>query len=68
MDPADAEIIGMHARARHGFVKLHRVFTHFEQPQVGRHGAHVHDVAAEVQHMVGDAGQLRHQHADILRA
>ena len=34
----------------------------------GRHGANIHDVAAKVEHVVGDAGQLRHQHADILGA
>ena len=41
-----------------------RVFAHLEQPQVRRHRADVHDVAAEVEHVVRDAGQLGHQHAD----
>ena len=67
-DAADAVIIGVHARAGHMLVELHDVFAHFEQPQVGRHRADVHDVAAEVEHVVRDAGQLRHHRADVLGA
>ena len=68
VDPADAEVIGVHPRARHRFVELHRVLADLEQPQVRGHRADVHDVAAEVEHVVRDARQFRHQHADILRA
>ena len=57
-----------HARARCPFVEVHQIFAQLEQPQVRRHRADVHDVAAEVEQMVGDAGQLGEQHAQILGA
>ena len=55
VDAADAEIIGVHARARRALVELHQLLAHLEQPQVRRHRADVHDVAAEVEQV----GQMR---------
>ena len=48
--------------------EVEAVLADFEQPQVRRHRADVHDVAAEVEHVVADAGQLGEQHPQILRA
>src|SRR3712207_7212191 len=44
------------------------VFAELEQPQVRGHRADVHHVAAEVEPMVGEPGQLGEEDAQILAA
>jgi hypothetical protein len=66
--PPGRKIIGVHARAGGPLVEVHAVFAQLEQPQVRRHRADVHHMAAEVQHVVRDAGQLGVEDAQILGA
>src|SRR5207253_819502 len=58
VDAAGPKIGRVHARARGTLVEVHAILAQLEQPQVRRHRADVHDVAAEVQHVILDAGQL----------
>ncbi|MCY1170752.1 hypothetical protein D9M73_108390 [compost metagenome] len=67
MDAARPEIGAVHPRARDAFEEVHAIFADFEQPQVRRHRADVHDVRTEVEHVVRNARQLGEQHAQILR-
>ena len=68
MHAAGPEIGRMHARARCAFEEVEAILANFEQPQVGRHRAHVHHMAAQVQHVIADAREFREEHAQILRA
>ena len=68
MHAAGPEIGRMHARARCAFEEVEAILANFEQPQVGRHRAHVHHMAAKVQHVIADAREFREEDAQILRA
>ena len=68
VDSAGPEPGRVHARARGPLVEVHAVFAQLEQPQVRSHRADVHDVAAEVQHVVRDPGQLGEEDPQILGA
>ena len=65
---AGAEPGDVHPRAGGALEEVEAILADLEQPQVRRHRADVHDVAAEVEHVVADAGQLGEQHPQILRA
>ena len=68
MHAADAEIIGVQARARGALVKHHQLFALFEAPERRGQGADVHRLGGDVQEMRQDAADLAVQHTDQLGA
>ena len=68
MYPAGAEPCGVHPRARRALEEVHAILADLEQPEIGRHRAHVHDVRTEIEHVIADARQFREQDAQILSA
>src|SRR3546814_5824339 len=65
MDAAGSEIGAVHPRAARAFEEVQAILAQLEHPQVRGHRADVHDVAADVEHMVADARQLGEQDAQI---
>ena len=68
MYAAWAEPRAVHTRSRSPLEEIQTVFAQFEHPKVGRHGANVHDVRTDVEHVIADAGQFGEQNAQILSA
>ena len=66
MHAARAEPVhGASARPRHARRNCRQSSRDFEQPQVRRHRADVHDVRAQIEHMVRDTRQLGEEHAQV---
>ena len=68
MHAAGTEIIGVHARTAHAFIKFHQDFALLETPQRRRDRAEIDRESRDVKNVVEDAGDFREQHADILPA
>ena len=63
-----AEIRGMHAGARHGFIHVKQVFTLAEGVDQDGRAAAVVAVRTEPHEVIQDAGDFREHHADVLCA
>jgi hypothetical protein len=68
MHAADAEVLGVHARAGRALVEHHQLFALLEAPQRRRQRADVHRLRRDVQKMRQDAADLGIEHADQLAA
>ena len=65
---ADAEILGVHARARGALVEHHQLLALLEAPERRRQRADVHGLRRDVQEMREMAADLGIEHADELGA
>ena len=68
MHAADAEILGVHARAGGALIEHHQLLALVEAPQRRRQRADVHGLRGDVQQMREMAADLGEQHADELGA
>ena len=67
VDPADAQVVGVHARAAGEFHQVEHVLANVEDIPEGRDRTEVDAVRAEPHAVRGDARQLGHEHANGLR-
>ena len=58
MNTTGAEPGCVHTRTRHTLEKVQAILADFKHPQVRRHCAYIHHMAAEIEHMVADSGQF----------